>query len=245
MAASKSKYYNNLLRGFMFLNMYKIYFVELNEVIDESTFSKLSTLVSVERQQQVKKKKFYIDQKLTVYSETLVRALACSLYETKNNDLSFTRNAYGKPQLKGFSQFHFNISHTRSAIAVAIAEEEVGIDIELIKEADFNIARRFFTKQEQSYIFAKVADKEIEQQRRFYEIWTKKEAYIKYVGKGLFMPLKSFDVTQNSIQDKSYCIEKGGYIISICSKGIINNKNIRIMQLSESDLLRLVLSVVD
>ncbi len=225
--------------------MYKIYFTELNEDIDKSVFSKLSLFVSTEKQHRIKDMNFLIDQKLTIYPEVLVRALACRLYEVKNDGLSFTQNAHGKPQLVEFSQFHFNISHTRNAMAVAIAEKAIGIDIERIKEADFNIARRFFTEQEQAYIFFDKAHKDIERQRRFYEIWTQKEAYIKYIGKGLSIPLKSFDVTEISMRDRTCCIEKEEYIISICSKDAICRKNVIIAELSESGLLELAFSVLN
>ena len=156
--------------------MYKIYFVELDETLDELIIAKLLSFVSSEKQQRVQNIKFPINRKLTLYSEMLVRVLVCNMFEVKNNQLSFITNEYGKPQLAGFPNFHFNISHTRNAMVVAIGEKPVGVDVEQVKKADLNIAPRFFTEQENTFILDKVSN----QDKRFYEIWTIKEAYIKY-----------------------------------------------------------------
>ena len=225
------------------LTMYGIYFCELNETIDKSIYLTLLSLVSGEKQQRVHNMRFTIDKKLSLYSEVLVRALACQICGLKNHELSFAKNEYGKPYLTGISQFHFNISHTRNAIAVAVANERIGIDIECIKTTDFNIARRFFTKKERLFIQGE-ADKENETNKRFYEIWTQKEAYIKFMGKGLSISLGSFDVTKSSINEIVFCVETNGYIISVCSLDVRKKSNKGIVELSEIDLLEMVLAAL-
>lgn len=229
------------MRGFLRVNMYKVYFVLLNDVIDHYIFPTLLSFVSAKKQHRTNLMRFSIDKKLTIFSEVLVRALVCRLYGVKNDELVFTENEHGKPRVAGISQFHFNISHSRNAIAVAIAEKSVGIDIEKIKETDLNIAIRFFSTKEQAFIFDKTS-KLIDRQRRFYEVWTKKEAYLKQIGKGLSIPLNCFDVTERGIQDKTYCFEKEGYIISVCGRDAISRNNIEIIELCEHDLTTLVIS---
>jgi len=56
--------------------------------------------------------------------------------------------------------------------------------------------------------------------QRFYEVWTKKESYAKYVGKGLSIPLKTFDVIDDSIKENFSIFNINGYIISICKNDI-------------------------
>lgn len=49
---------------------------------------------------------------------------------------------------------------------------------------------------------------------RFYNIWTKKDSYVKYIGKGLTIPLNSFDVLSGELKCLIKTINKEGYIIS-------------------------------
>ena len=59
---------------------------------------------------------------------------------------------------------------------------------------------RFFSDDEYKYILAGQEDRI----SRFYDLWTLKESYIKYVGKGLSIPLDSF----------SFIIEKDKIILT-------------------------------
>ena len=111
--------------------------------------------------------------------------------------IEFAVNEYGKPFVVDKPRTQFNISHTDHYIACIIADEPVGIDIELIKNADMKIAERFFTPDETAYI---IDDKW--QANRFYEVWTKKESRIKWEGKGLYKPLPSFSVFESSNQEQ-------------------------------------------
>ncbi|MDR0668972.1 MAG: 4'-phosphopantetheinyl transferase superfamily protein [Treponema sp.] len=78
--------------------------------------------------------------------------------------------------------------------------QPVGIDIEVLDPSlkpgilgpnmKAMIMRRFFTPDERLYI----GGSEEQQRERFYEVWTMKEAYIKKMGLGLAMGLRSFSV---------------------------------------------------
>lgn len=185
----------------------KIYFMEISET-ESSVAADLIKLVSEERQEKLKQYRFPIDRKLSLYAELLVRRQVMHLLGLNNDEIEFGINEYGKPFFPGHPLFCFNISHTRNAIAVAFSNDEVGVDIEKIKPPDSQIAKRFFTSSEQDYIFShKNPD------RAFYEIWTKKEVYIKCIGIGLAKPLKSFDTLDDESSISMYI---GEYIISIC-----------------------------
>jgi 4'-phosphopantetheinyl transferase len=91
---------------------------------------------------------------------------------------------------------------------------------------------RFFTSEEQSYISAS-PDANI----AFYEIWTKKEAYIKYIGKGLAVPLNSFSVF--SINTPMFTHMLRQYIFSVCGKSF--GVNSLITSLTEPELEEILL----
>ncbi|MGE6487387.1 4'-phosphopantetheinyl transferase family protein [Paenisporosarcina sp. NPDC076898] len=121
------------------------------------------------------------------------------------------KNKYGKPFLVNSPNIHYNISHTKGIMVCAISACYVGIDIERIKNFNKRIPKRFFTENEQNYIYSREED----QNNRFFEVWTRKEAYVKWIGKGLEMPLDSFDVL--SIEN-IYTFSYGVYTISVCNK---------------------------
>lgn len=71
---------------------------------------------------------------------------------------------------------------------------EVGIDVELIQPefAGDEIAQRFFSANEIAELRSLPQDLRPE---GFFLCWTRKEAYVKARGEGLYIPLDSFDVT--------------------------------------------------
>lgn len=106
-------------------------------------------------------------------------------------DLTYTVDDYGKPQLSlaaitNHKSIHFSISHTKTAIAVAIDHAPVGIDVETIvspaRISDRHFLDRTMSPAEQQQIAA--ADDPC---LAFTELWTKKEALVKLLGTGIDM----------------------------------------------------------
>ena len=92
-------------------------------------------------------------------------------------------------------------------VAVCKSENPVGIDIEKIDGTrNFEkIANRYFHGKEKEFFNENpTAD-------AFYEIWTKKEAYIKCHG----LTLKEL---KNTNASHIHTFQKGEYIISVCSE---------------------------
>lgn len=131
----------------------------------------------------------------------------------------FLKGENGKPYIKNLPDFHFNISHSENAVAVSISDSEVGIDCEKLRNADLRIAKRRFTEKEYTYIIKDSSETDL----RFFEIWTKKEAYLKFCGKGITLPLNSFDVTDGSLDKSFHTYQKDGFFISVCTDSPNNN----------------------
>lgn len=172
------------------------------------------------------------DKIRTLIGEILIRTIIGVKLRIRNECITFEKNQYGKPYLREYSNFHFNISHSGDYVVCAVDDKPVGIDIEEEKHIEYKeIARKFFTVHEIDYINKQ--DKEI-QLSKFYEIWTLKESFIKCCGRGLSMPLNSFYIQIDDIDNirvitngeckehifKQYNIEQG-YKMAVCS---LNNK---------------------
>jgi 4'-phosphopantetheinyl transferase len=103
--------------------------------------------------------------------------------------VEFTFGKHGKPSIEG-SPLRFNLSHSGGIAACAVTRgSEVGIDIELIRPIPDleNVARRSFHPEEYCQLLA------LDERGRtaaFFRSWTRKEAYVKGLGDGLFAPLE-------------------------------------------------------
>lgn len=150
---------------------------------------------------------------MSSFSRAKVVSLAAMDLSVSEKDIEIKTDVYGKPYITGYEQWHFSITHTAGMIGIAVSDEQVGIDVEKIHSADLRIAKRFFTDQE----YLRIENSE-NKDRCFFEIWTKKEAYLKYTGKGLRTPLRCFDVFELAHKFESF--EEDGYMYSVCHNRI-------------------------
>lgn len=144
--------------------------------------------VKRERVERIRRRK---DKMRTVFGDLLARQLLSEVLRVSPESLSFIYSDMGKPHLEN-GAYHFNISHSEDMVAVCVHEAPCGIDIEKIRGIDPKLALRFFSPAEQLYLFGhEPKDVDLERpltpdaQLRFFEIWTAKEAYLKYTGEGM------------------------------------------------------------
>lgn len=92
-------------------------------------------------------------------------------------------------------QFSLSRSHEVAILAVT-GESKVGVDLEYAlgrNSRDLSM-RRQFTEEEQGFI-----ENASDSRKAFFEIWARKEAYLKGIGRGLTHPLAEFDVTPSEV----------------------------------------------
>lgn len=202
--------------------MLELYAINIEDCISPEKYEEWLHIVTDEQRARIKRFRFLADAKRTLYGEILIRYLACKKLHIRNRDIEIERNVYGKPSLRNYCNFHYNISHAGSWVISAISDQLVGADIEQVKSIDLGIAKRYFSKSEYESIMSESKEN---RQNVFYQFWTAKESYVKYMGKGLSMPLNSFSV----LGEKSrYCtididtscliqtLKLDDYVISIC-----------------------------
>lgn len=159
--------------------------------LDERIADSLLKLVSEERKDKIKKFKFYQDYLRSLFGELLSRYSICKMAGCRNDQLKFGESHYHKPLLIEPAGMYFNVSHSGEWVVCAVSKEVVGIDVEWIKPIELHIAKRYFAEKEYSYLMSQRPE---DQLKTFYLIWTLKESYIKADGRGLSLPLMSFDI---------------------------------------------------
>lgn len=93
-------------------------------------------------------------------------------------EMEFLYNEHGKPYIEGGP--FFSISHCKEAIAVALDDQPVGIDIESVRKVDPELVTRTMNDSEQALIAASDHP-----ERAFTRLWTQKEAILKMQGTGI------------------------------------------------------------
>ncbi len=130
------------------------------------------------------------DRERFILGHGLLRSLLGKYLGAPPASLILQRGEFGKPFLKDHP-FHFNLSDTKDAVLVAIADKPIGVDIETMnRHTDhLRVADHYFTGKEVDSI--RRAD---DGKRRFLELWTRKEAVLKACGVGLMDDLHSLEV---------------------------------------------------
>lgn len=177
--------------------------VEVFDRMEEATeaeVQRLLPLVGPQRREQALHYKHTMGQYCCLKSWLMVQNLWNGVMP------EWTYNDHGKPIVLGGP--HFSISHCREAIAVAVDDRPIGIDIEAIRHADKDLITRVMCAYEQEQIA--LSD---QPDRTFIRLWTQKEAVVKAQGTGItgFEQLQNLLLTAYNIETT----ENEKYIYSI------------------------------
>lgn len=207
-----------------------LYLLPLSNKFSISIFNNLIPYVSEEKAAQIKNLYNNIDKKLSLYAQVAVKLIIQKEYGLAINQISIVNDDLGKPYIEGHENIFFNISHTHNVIAIAFSNNRVGVDIEKGIENGIGIAKHFFTEKEIEFI--KNAD--VDPLKTFLEIWTKKEAFIKYLGLGLRKPLDDFCVVNDFLKDNFLTLQSENCVVSFYDGD--NKSGVKIIKLKEKEI---------
>ena len=122
----------------------------------------------------------------------------------------FVYNEFGKPSLS-YLPIHFSLSHCKDAVACAVYDHNIGLDVESIVPYNPDVARRACTADE-----LKMLEQSSNMDVEFIKLWTVKEAISKYEGMGLSLPFSEID-TKMYTTHTQICYENN-YCITVCYK---------------------------
>jgi 4'-phosphopantetheinyl transferase len=141
---------------------------------------------------------FKRDKKRFIVRRSVLRMILGCYLNIEPNRVQFSDGPHGKPYLEetvGDSTLGFNLGNSNDTALYAFTRcREIGVDIEYLRalpDAD-QIAERFFSANEIATLHALPAS---QRRQAFFNCWTRKEAYIKAIGKGLSQPLDQFEVS--------------------------------------------------
>lgn len=112
------------------------------------------------------------------------------------NNLEMSFNEHGKPFLSHYPDIHFNLSHCKNGIAVAVDNAPIGIDIESFHRDNEALIQRTMNEAEIEAIQASSNPT-----ATFTLFWTMKEAVLKLRGTGIVNDL------HHVLDGQGYCLE--------------------------------------
>jgi 4'-phosphopantetheinyl transferase len=139
-----------------------------------------------------------------------LRSLLGDVVNVKPELLRIAKGEFGKPYLIDYPNLAFNLSHTRNKMVVAIGHDcDLGVDIEHCKPRA-NMAAlvdKCFADVEKNH-WQQLP--ETQQTLAFYQFWTRKEAFVKAVGRGIALGLNHCVINPENINEFLAILEAYG-----------------------------------
>lgn len=191
--------------------------------ITEAEYQILYERASIQRRIRADRYRSKTDATRCLAADALLR------FALGTGDYTEEKEPDGKPYLKEYPDFHYNLSHSGRWVVLAYGDSCLGVDVEEIRmDTDISaISSRFYSPEERHYVLEEPALS----RSRFFEVWTGKESYIKFLGTGLKIDLRSFSVLHLPSQVYLYHQKLGeDFSLSLCTTH--NDYAFQIMHLS-------------
>jgi 4'-phosphopantetheinyl transferase len=167
----------------------------IGEIGDESLLIRYDALLSTQERATQRRFVFARDQRRYLITRALVRTVLSRYAPVLPEAWVFSAGPYGRPAISApphAPALEFNISHSGDLVMLGVTSgRTLGIDTESIarRAADIDGLDRYFAPEESAALLALPAQ---ERPRRFFDLWTLKESYIKARGLGLAIALDAF-----------------------------------------------------
>jgi 4'-phosphopantetheinyl transferase len=170
---------------------------------DAAALAHLGTTLSPDECERRDRFRFEDLRRRFVVARGMLRAQLAGRLGTDPRDIRFVYGEQGKPRLPDGPggaphPLRFNLSHSGGLGLLGVSQGlEIGVDVEAVRPMHDRdaLVRRFFSAAEQAEYDSLP---EVLRERAFFDGWARKEAFIKGVGRGLSLPLASFDVSLRS-----------------------------------------------
>lgn len=174
-----------------------IFLLNMDDYDDQKYYEYLSH----DEKERANRLKIEIKRKQFIVSRSVLKLLMASCLSKNHDEIIIYYGKHDKPFIKdriNNEAIEFNISHSENRILIALTlDNSVGVDIEKVnKKVDHeSLSKRFFSQQEYEYLNNPKLNNKID---AFYNIWSRKEAFIKAIGEGIAFGLDTFSVSSNT-----------------------------------------------
>jgi 4'-phosphopantetheinyl transferase len=184
-----------------------VYILNANNL---STDLSLYDNIDKNRLEKIKKSSNVLFKKEQLGANLLLNDILENYFFMDITKVEYIYNEYGKPYIKD-SNLYFSLSHSNGVIALAVSKEEIGIDIELIKDVKDNLALKVMNEAEYNIYKGLSKNDKI---NYFYEVWNSKEAYVKKLGTTLTLNPSNINIDTDVIL-KNINISNSQYMIAL------------------------------
>ena len=182
--------------------MLNYYYADI-DCIDEKELDGLLRELPQTIKSRIDNKTHLLSKKQSIIGYSLLKDGVKALFDREIDDIGFSEN--GKPLL---DYCFFSISHSENMVICAISDLPVGIDIQKIKEIAYKKKYSMFSSEESDFI-NEISDF---RHKRFFEIFTKKEALVKLYGMKLY---DSISLDAQNVKFEVY--EKSDYMLCVAT----------------------------
>ncbi|MEK3700130.1 4'-phosphopantetheinyl transferase superfamily protein [Paenibacillus sp. FSL R10-2199] len=186
--------------------------------------------VSPERRMSSSRLKREDDVRRSLIGDILARMFAMDMEGMRNDEIRFDKGVFGKPRLSAMREpWDYNLSHSGKWVAGIVSRkgQRVGIDIQKMAAINPALARYSLSPEEMEQYQSLKSEAQI---RYYYDLWTRKESYLKMEGIGLTIPIRSvfseqyaLKYEQSVLSDRlpdhafrQYPVDPG-YVLTACS----------------------------
>jgi 4'-phosphopantetheinyl transferase len=164
----------------------------LNVIDNVEKLKKLQAHLNTDELKRAQRYVFEKDRQQYITAHGSLRSILSNYLNTSPEQIQFRKTNNRKPFISyPLTSLKFNISHAGDKILIGISQEDIGVDIEIIKD-DFEfkqLASTYFSTKEQDEI-----KRSLKPAETFYKFWTRKEAILKASGVGITDELKNISV---------------------------------------------------
>ena len=212
--------------------MQEVYFIKNDHEWSSDKFAKMLLPLTEDMRNKILAYKDGRDRQSRILGKWLLLKLL-ERFEPELTLADLKHTEFNKPYFQG--PFNFSIAHSAEMVLCAgSSDAEIGIDMEQIIPIELASYEEQLTQNEWEYI-----QKASDRLYAFYQIWTKKEALLKALGRGIAIDLNTLDVCADviSYESKKYWFYQlsiaEGYIVHIATSGPFDSGSISSEMLSD------------